>query len=130
MKEYKETRHGNIDLDDGSGGTLSFPNNPSYQQHRTMLLEIESGLATLTPVDLPAEEAKDKAFKERLWRNAELERADKELYKVQDGRGIGLTSEWREYRNNLRDWPDSPNFTIEALRPSFVKAQDKVRGRP
>lgn len=53
---------------------------------------------------------------ERQWRNAELLRADVELNKVQDG-GTGTVTAWREYRNALRDWPESPDFPNVEARP-------------
>lgn len=48
---------------------------------------------------------------ERIWRNAELTRADIQLLKVEDGaKGIGTQKAWREYRNALRDYPVSEFF--------------------
>lgn len=48
---------------------------------------------------------------QRLWRNAELARADVQLNKVQDGvKGIGTVDAWRKYRMALRDWPASDTF--------------------
>lgn len=55
-------------------------------------------------------EAQIKKQEERDWRNSELSRSDIELYKVQDGRGTGSVSEWREYRNELRDYPETDDF--------------------
>lgn len=52
----------------------------------------------------------EKATAARMWRNAELFRADIELYKVQDGMGTGSVSEWRAYRCALRNWPDTADF--------------------
>ena len=54
---------------------------------------------------------------ERIWRDSELAFADIELNKVQDGRGTGLVSDWRDYRNLLRDWPEDENFPDQAFRP-------------
>ena len=53
-------------------------------------------------------------------RDAELNKADIELNKVQDGRGTGLVSDWRDYRNALRDWPEHESFPDSAFRPVFV----------
>lgn len=54
---------------------------------------------------------------ERYWRDGELERADIELNKVQDGMGIGTVSVWREYRCALRNWPESEFFPDSSKRP-------------
>ena len=60
---------------------------------------------------------------ERAWRNAELSRADIELNKVQDGMGIGSVAAWRQYRVDLRNWPENPEFPNSMARPV---APDKV----
>lgn len=57
--------------------------------------------------------------KERTWRDSQLAMSDIELYKVQDGDGIGLVSDWRDYRKALRAWPESINFPNEDYRPVF-----------
>lgn len=54
---------------------------------------------------------------ERAWRNAELERADIELNKVQDGMGTTSVASWREYRCALRNWPESEFFPDSTKRP-------------
>lgn len=64
----------------------------------------------------------DLCFNERLWRNAELARADIELNKVQDGVGSGTVSAWREYRCALRDWPEDSNFPQADKRPTAPDA--------
>lgn len=56
-------------------------------------------------------------FAERAWRDTELDRADIELNKVQDGMGTGTVSQWREYRCNLRNWPESQDFPDSSKRP-------------
>lgn len=62
---------------------------------------------------------------ERGWRNSELDRADKELLKAEDGDGVGEPAAWRAYRKALRAWPDSKDFPKSAKRPvapDFVEA--------
>lgn len=54
---------------------------------------------------------------ERGWRNCELNRADIELLKVQDGVGTGTVAAWRSYRVALRDWPASEFFPDAEQRP-------------
>lgn len=54
---------------------------------------------------------------ERAWRNGELDRADIELNKVQDGMGTGTVSAWREYRCALRNWPEHESFHDSSKRP-------------
>ena len=54
---------------------------------------------------------------ERAWRDGELDRADIELNKVQDGMGTGTVSAWREYRCLLRNWPENEFFPDSTKRP-------------
>ena len=54
---------------------------------------------------------------ERAWRDEELKRADIELNKVQDGVGVGVVGDWREYRCLLRDWPEHASFPDSEFRP-------------
>lgn len=65
----------------------------------------------------PAPTPEQLASAERSWRDAELNRADIELNKVQDGMGHGAVGEWREYRCALRDWPEHASFPDAAHRP-------------
>lgn len=65
----------------------------------------------------PAPTAEQIASVERDWRNGELDRADIELNKVQDGVGVGTVAAWREYRCALRDWPAHAMFPDSAHRP-------------
>lgn len=57
------------------------------------------------------------AVEERVWRNLELQRADIELNKVQDGEGVGSVQSWRDYRKQLRAWPQDKNFPLSSARP-------------
>lgn len=61
----------------------------------------------------------DTSEQERVWRDAELERADIELYKVQDSdpNAVGLVADWREYRKALRAWPQNESFPDSTQRP-------------
>lgn len=48
---------------------------------------------------------------ERQWRNSELDRADIQLLKVEDGmKGLGTAKAWRAYRVELREYPASESF--------------------
>lgn len=58
-----------------------------------------------------------KASQERVWRDNELVRSDRELNKVQDGDSSGTVSSWREYRTLLRDWPENEFFPDSSKRP-------------
>ena len=58
----------------------------------------------------PSPTAEQLADKARLWRDAELTRADIELNKVQDGMGIGTVTQWRSYRVALRNWPTTDGW--------------------
>ena len=57
---------------------------------------------------------------ERDWRDNELQKADIELYKVQDSdpKSRGTVTQWREYRKSLRAWPDNKNFPNKEYRPT------------
>lgn len=65
----------------------------------------------------PTPTAEQIASVERDWRNGELDRADIELNKVQDGMGTGTVTAWREYRCALRNWPEHESFPDSAQRP-------------
>ena len=88
----------------------------SHRNYHLALKEVEEGLAVIEPYVAPDTRPQE----ERAWRDAELARADIELNKVQDGRGTGLVSDWRDYRNVLRDWPEHESFPDSAFRPVFV----------
>jgi len=81
--------------------------------------EVDAGLAVVQPYV----ELDEQAALERQWRNTELAKADIELNKVQDGRGTGLVSDWRDYRNELRDWPEHEGFPDSAFRPTFINSE-------
>ena len=72
---------------------------------------------------LDTDKLREKAAEaEKVWRNAELARADIELNKVQDGAGKGTVTAWREYRCALRDWPEHDKFPNEVYRPTAPDA--------
>ncbi|MDP9653637.1 UNVERIFIED_ORG: hypothetical protein J2W87_001546 [Pseudomonas putida] len=56
---------------------------------------------------------------ERSWRDHELTVADVELLKAEDGdpASKGTPTEWRQYRVDLRNWPESPDFPDSGVRP-------------
>ena len=56
---------------------------------------------------------------ERTWRNGELVVADVELLKAEDAdpTAVGIPAEWRQYRVQLRSWPESPDFPDSTKRP-------------
>lgn len=56
---------------------------------------------------------------ERSWRNSQLAIADVELLKAEDAdpASVGSPAEWRRYRVELRNWPQSPAFPDTTLRP-------------
>ena len=57
----------------------------------------------------------DLCVSERLWRNAELARADIEINKLTDA---GLEAQaWKAYRIALRNWPENTNFPCTDQRP-------------
>lgn len=68
---------------------------------------------------------KQQAINERVWRNNELVRAGVELNKVldSDASAVGTETEWRQYRNALRSWPESLGFPETAHRPIAPDAE-------
>lgn len=83
---------------------------------------VKEGLVPMTDEEIddhlnPQPTPEQLAFIERVWRNAELERADIELNKVQDGMGTGTVTAWREYRCALRNWPEHESFPDSSFRP-------------
>lgn len=76
-------------------------------------LTAEEMEAHLNPVPTPEQLSSI----ERAWRDGELDRADIELNKVQDGMGTGTVGAWREYRCALRGWPESEFFPDSTKRP-------------
>lgn len=56
---------------------------------------------------------------ERMWRNEELRLADMELLRVEDfDKGaIGTAVAWRQYRCQLRGWPEDGKFPTTEARP-------------
>lgn len=69
---------------------------------------------TPQPPDKPSAQQIEAA--ERGWRDGELLAADIQVRKAAD---ISSPTEaaWRQYRNALRDWPQSAGFPDIALRP-------------
>lgn len=59
------------------------------------------------------------SIEEKYWRDCELQRADYELNKVQDSdpKAIGTVGEWRNYRKELRNWPENKDFPDQMKRP-------------
>lgn len=80
--------------------------------------EIEIDLPTVIEELEATRDLRFKALEERSWRDKELARADIELLKVQDGRGTGTVGDWRDYRNDLRDYPESEGFPF-GTRPTI-----------
>jgi len=92
----------------------------------------DRALVPMTPVEVKEHQDKNgganppsSEYRERQWRDTELERADVELFKVQDGdpKAVGSVSDWRQYRKELRAWPEHEGFPLKANRP---KAPDAV----
>jgi hypothetical protein len=105
MKTYIEQKQGSYSIEG-----MSIPKAEGNRHYRQMLEEVDAGKATIQAYDVEAGDLEDKISVERSWRDSALSKADIELSKVQDGRGTGLVSDWREYRNNLRDYPEAKDF--------------------
>jgi len=110
MKIYLEQEDGSLVIDGMWLGD---------RLYRQALEEVEAGEATIEPYVAPDTRPQE----ERQWRDQELAKSDIELNKVQDGRGTGLVSDWRDYRNELRDWPEHESFPDSAFRPTFINSE-------
>lgn len=83
----------------------------------------EGKVITVAGADIGLKEpdpiTEDPSIPERAWRNTELNRADVELYKVQDSdpKAVGTVAGWREYRKTLRAWPEQEEFPNKEKRP-------------
>jgi len=114
MKVIKEMKNGSLVASEGDEFVF-IPNDEDNKDYQAAIKDDADGVNPILPFDV----AEESARLERDWRNTELNLADTELSKVQDGRGKGLTSDWRDYRNSLRDWPAHPQFPDVIHRPSF-----------
>jgi hypothetical protein len=112
MKTYVEQKSGGYSIEG-----MSIPKAEGNRHYRQMLEEVDAGEATIQAYDVEAGDLEDKIAAERSWRDSELAKADIELSKVQDGRGNGLVSDWRDYRIELREYPEAKDFP-NGTRPS------------
>ena len=112
MKQYIETETGGLTIDG-----MSIPKSEGNRHYRQAMEEVANGEAEIIEFDHDAKAQEDAIDAERSWRNSELARADIELNKVQDGGGTGTVGDWRDYRNELRDWPEHANFPDSTKRP-------------
>ena len=87
--------------DDGDGPYIS------KWEHATLTQPTQKELDAVKQSDI---DDYYKSIEERKWRDAELAKADVELFKVQDNRGTGNVEDWRDYRNALRDYPQEKDF--------------------
>jgi hypothetical protein len=96
------------------------------QQHKTIHESLNAGKRVLlTEGNLDTSPQYISPLGERLWRDDELSRADVELYKVQDSdpKSTGSVSEWRNYRKELRAWPEHKDFPNKEFRPKAPDAE-------
>lgn len=114
MKTYIEQKSGGYSIEG-----MSIPKASGNRHYRQMLEEVDAGEATIQAYDVEAGELEDKIAAERSWRDSALDKADVELNKVQDDRGTGLVSDWRDYRNELRDYPEAVDFP-NGTRPTVT----------
>lgn len=77
----------------------------------------ENGYPVLTARPAPTQEQLENT--ERIWRDAELRRADIALNLVQDAdpKCVGTVTVWRQYRKDLRALPEHELFPAIEARP-------------
>lgn len=91
------------------------PDDPENSDRQVYAAWLEDGNIPL-PVDFPSTEQLSSI--ERQWRDGELNRADIQLNKVQDGMsGLGTVTAWRQYRVDLRNLPETVGFPETSIRP-------------
>ncbi|UPW35889.1 tail assembly chaperone protein [Pseudomonas phage EM] len=60
-------------------------------------------------------------FEARVWRDAELKRADLKVENAIDDEDPVKEKAWRKYRSALRKWPDHKDFPKEKSKPKAPK---------
>lgn len=114
---YKINGNSVIRLTDGAH-IPSYLGNTDYQAY---LIWLEDGNIP-EPEFSEADALALASVKARELRNSELSRADIMLNRVQDGEtGIGTQKAWRAYRVELRNWPDTESFPLDAPVAPDVK---------
>lgn len=99
------------------------------EEYKAYLLSSESSAKKIAPdengypiiVDAVLSD-ENRVMIERAWRDSELIQADVELNKVQDAdpKAIGTVAQWRQYRKELRAYPESEGFS-SGIRPVSPK---------
>lgn len=113
---YHKVKRGfvlNSDGDDTIGLTKEEYNNLLSEQSLGRRIVNDSDVVVSKLVN------KDLVNIERSWRDAELQRSDIELNKVQDSdpKAFGVVADWRVYRKQLRAWPEHQEFPNKQFRP-------------
>ncbi len=107
MKNYIEQKNGSFSFEG-----MSIPADTANRHYSAMLREVADGNATIEYYAGSAREAADALSDlvntERSWRDAELAKADIDIYKLEDA-GLDATA-YRAYRMALRDYPQQPDF--------------------
>ena len=83
---------------------------------------VKPGLTLMTTIEVaahlnPPPTQAQLAALERTWRDAELLKADIEVNKAADT-GSATEPAWRQYRQALRNWPQSAEFPAQSCRPT------------
>ena len=84
---------------------------------------VKEGLVPMTPEEVevhknPKLTLEQASSLERQWRDSELAKADIEINKATDSANYPLEKSWRNYRIELRDWPENPDFPSKLYRPT------------
>lgn len=93
-----------------------------YRSEKEMLTYGPADLTIMTEKEVHAHKNSnqniypDTVLQERVWRNRELVLADVEIYKLEDAGGD--VTEWRKYRQELRDYPSTEGFPVTKHRPT------------
>jgi len=107
IKNYIEQQNGSFSFEG-----MSIPADTANRHYSAMLREVADGEATVeyyAGSDREAADAlADLVNTERSWRDAELAKADIEIYKLEDVSSPATA--YRAYRVALRDYPQQPDF--------------------
>ena len=98
---------------------IKHPNGSYTNEDNDTLITDDAVIASSTVIEyVDSQACKDKlGGEERVWRDIELSKADIEINKAEDVAGVFDATDWRDYRQALRDWPEHVDFPDQTKRP-------------
>ena len=112
-KIYKELKGKTINHED-----MHIPMVVGNRHYAAILAEVEAGEAEIIAYDSTEDDLTEATSAARSWRNSELDSADLDLNREQDGMTSYTVSAIREWRVTLRNWPETDSFpTNKPVKP-------------